>query len=181
MRSVWKQVRMSALLAAAVVLLLPGCSDAVPSQGTDEKKAPEVAVKPAAGSVSQEQPNEKKEEPLMTAPTPSNEKNPPRNEAQSRPAQLEEMNLALEVVAEPASLAVLVNKQRKLPENYQPGDLVFPQVPFLLPENSDRRKMRAEAAQALEQMFAAAKADGVELAGVSAYRPHEYQKALFAR
>jgi len=41
--------------------------------------------------------------------------------------------------------------------------------------------MRKEAAKALEQLFAAAKADGVALAGVSAYRPYGYQKALFHR
>lgn len=87
----------------------------------------------------------------------------------------------LAVVAQPQSMTVLVNKQRQLPDQYQPTDLVFPKVPFLLPEKSEKRQMRKEAAKALEQLFAAAKADGVALAGVSAYRSHAYQKALFNR
>ncbi len=39
--------------------------------------------------------------------------------------------------------------------------------------------MRAEAAKALEKLFAAAQKDGVKLYGVSAYRSYATQKALF--
>lgn len=87
----------------------------------------------------------------------------------------------LETAAQPASISVLVNKQIKLPDNYKPSDLVYPDVPFIFEEKIEKRMMRQEAAEALETMFAAAKEDGVHLAGVSAYRSHATQKALFNR
>lgn len=186
MKRMWNQGRAPVLIAAAV-LLLQACSHAPVTQGSGEKPAAEAAVKPSSEHLNQEEPvkqaKEKTEEQkdAAPAPAPASPNETSENEAQGKSAQPIELDLALEVVAEPASIAVLVNKKRKLPENYQPPDLVFPQVPFLLPENSERRKMRAEAARALKEMFAAAKADGVKLAGVSAYRPHDYQKKLFAR
>lgn len=85
----------------------------------------------------------------------------------------------LQVVAQPDSITVLVNKRFSLPEDYVPDDLVYPDVPFIFEEMLEKRKMRKEAAEALEEMFAAAKEDKVYLAGVSAYRSHAYQKALF--
>lgn len=87
----------------------------------------------------------------------------------------------MQVVAQPELISVLVNKQNKLPENYAPDDLVYPDVRFLFEEKIEKRMMREEAAEALEDMFAAAKDDGIHLAGVSAYRSHVTQTALFAR
>ncbi|MCA0756155.1 M15 family metallopeptidase [Paenibacillus sp. N4] len=85
------------------------------------------------------------------------------------------------VVAQPESISVLVNKQNKLPEDYNPSDLVYPEVPFIFSEKAEKRMMRKEAAEALERMFAGAEKDGVALAGVSAYRSHSTQKTLFER
>jgi len=85
------------------------------------------------------------------------------------------------VLAEPDLIAVLVNKQYKLPENYNPTDLVYPDVRFLFDEKIEKRMMRKEAAAALERMFEAAEEDGIMLAGVSAYRSHKTQTALFQR
>ncbi|KRE48522.1 M15 family metallopeptidase [Paenibacillus sp. Soil522] len=85
------------------------------------------------------------------------------------------------VIAQPADIAVLLNKQNKLPEDYNPTDLVYPDVRFIFSEKVEKRKMRQEAAAAVEQMFKAAEDDGILLAGVSAYRSHSTQKALFDR
>lgn len=85
------------------------------------------------------------------------------------------------VIAKPADVAVLVNKQNKLPEEYNPSDLVYPDVRFIFAEKVDKRKMRQEAATALEKMFKAAENDGAMLAGVSAYRSHSTQTTLFER
>ncbi|WP_433946960.1 D-alanyl-D-alanine carboxypeptidase family protein [Paenibacillus sp. SN-8-1] len=82
---------------------------------------------------------------------------------------------------DPESEAVLVNKQFGLPDDYEPKDLVYPNVPFTFSEKIDKRKMRKEAAAALEEMFAGAKEDGVYLAGVSAYRSKKTQTSLFNR
>ncbi|MHA7967064.1 M15 family metallopeptidase [Paenibacillus sp. CAU 1782] len=85
------------------------------------------------------------------------------------------------VVAEPASLTVLVNPVNKLPEDYSPDDLVYPDVRFTFSEKLEKRMLRKEAAEALEVMFAAAEQDKIYLAGVSAYRSHETQTKLFER
>ncbi|PGY05011.1 D-alanyl-D-alanine carboxypeptidase family protein [Bacillus sp. AFS031507] len=83
------------------------------------------------------------------------------------------------VVTHPESIPVLVNKQNKLPENYTPLDLVYANIPFIFEKKSEKRKMRAVAATAIEKLFAGAKLQGVNLLGVSAYRSHGAQTALF--
>ncbi|WP_240418462.1 M15 family metallopeptidase [Paenibacillus periandrae] len=86
---------------------------------------------------------------------------------------------AIQVVTSPESITVLVNKQQALPESYEPKDLVYPNVPFTFTEKIDKRKMRKEAAAALETLFEGAKKDGISLAGVSAYRSYATQKTLY--
>ncbi len=88
-------------------------------------------------------------------------------------------NLSLPVVANATDITVLVNKNFRLPNDYIPADLVVPDVPFTFKEKLDKRKMRKEAAAALEQMFEAAKLDEIQLAGVSGYRSRATQKSLF--
>lgn len=82
---------------------------------------------------------------------------------------------------EPDSIAVMVNKEYGLPENYKPTDLVYPEVRFTFKEKIEKRMMRKEAAEALEKLFAGAEEDGIYLAGVSAYRSKETQTRLFNR
>lgn len=86
---------------------------------------------------------------------------------------------AEQVVTNPESVSVLVNKQYALPSSYEPKDLVYPNVPFTFKEQLEKRKMRKEAAQALEKLFDGAKKDGIALAGVSAYRSYATQKTVF--
>lgn len=86
---------------------------------------------------------------------------------------------SLQVVAEPDSITVLVNKQNVLPSDYKPKDLVYPDIPFIFKEKIEKRMMRREAARALEQLVAEARKDGIFLAGVSAYRSNATQKAVF--
>lgn len=85
----------------------------------------------------------------------------------------------LQTLAKPESTTVLVNKQYSLPENYQPVDLVYPNVKFIFAEKIEKRMMRAEAAKALQKMFAAAEGQNLHLAGVSAYRSHQTQQSIF--
>lgn len=86
---------------------------------------------------------------------------------------------SLPVVAEPDAVTVLVNKQNRLPENYIPDDLVYPDVRFIFDEKIEKRMLRKEAAEALEKLFAAAEKDGIYLAGVSGFRSEERQKVIF--
>lgn len=80
---------------------------------------------------------------------------------------------------DPASPWVIVNKQRPLnPIDYAPS-LITPDVPLKYDAGNDESKLNPETAQALTDMFEAAKSDGVELIFVSGYRSHSYQEHLF--
>jgi zinc D-Ala-D-Ala carboxypeptidase len=84
------------------------------------------------------------------------------------------------VIQNPQNTLSLVNKIFGLPADYVPGDLVRPKVQFSFgDEKLEKSLMRKEAAIALEQMFAGAKNDGIELAAVSGYRSYGRQDTLF--
>jgi zinc D-Ala-D-Ala carboxypeptidase len=93
--------------------------------------------------------------------------------------QIKEVN-GEKIIVNPTNTLVLVNKLFGLPETFKPNDLVRPKVPFSFGQLTlDKSLMRKEAALALEEMFAAAKKEGVELFAVSGYRSYEYQDTLF--
>ena len=77
-------------------------------------------------------------------------------------------------VADPASLAVLVNKHYTLPAGY---------IPELeaLGKSYGAGSLRPEAAQAFRTMADAAKADGISLRSVSAYRSYKTQRSTYGR
>lgn len=79
-----------------------------------------------------------------------------------------------------ASVQVVVNKEYGLPENYQPKDLVVPNVPFSFSGTVEKSHLRKEAADALEKLFYLAKQEGIQLNAVSGFRSYEYQKNLYA-
>ena len=85
----------------------------------------------------------------------------------------------LQTLAEPENISVLVNKQYSLPEDFQPNDLVYPDVKFIFQEKTEKRMMRSEAAKALQRMFDDALMQNMHLAGVSAYRSYKTQQSLF--
>ncbi|MDR0269218.1 M15 family metallopeptidase [Paenibacillus sp.] len=84
-----------------------------------------------------------------------------------------------EVVTNPEAMTVIVNKQRSLPDGYDPSDLVEPNVRFSFDGPHEKRHMRKEAADALEKLFAGAEADGIELRAVSGYRSYNRQKSIY--
>jgi len=81
-------------------------------------------------------------------------------------------------VTNPSSDLVLVNKNRKLPDGYEPTDLTYPIVP-LHGASKDKTLMRKEAAHALENLFQTAEANGIILTPVSAYRSYDRQLSLY--
>jgi zinc D-Ala-D-Ala carboxypeptidase len=89
------------------------------------------------------------------------------------------INGEAKVVSAPDTVPVLVNKQNKLPNDYEPIDLVTAGIPFIFIGDSPKRKMREEAAVAIEKLFAGAAQEGIKLLGVSAYRSLATQDALF--
>jgi len=79
------------------------------------------------------------------------------------------------IVDNPSSLAVLVNKTHALLPSYIPYNLVEPKVPAV-----SSLELRADAARALESLFAKAKSDNISLYGVSGYRSYDRQASIFA-
>ena len=75
----------------------------------------------------------------------------------------------------PDSLTVIVNKQRHLPADYEPTDLVELSAEF----SSGSQLLRQEAAEAAHAMFEAAQQDGISLTAISAYRSYDYQVELY--
>ena len=71
----------------------------------------------------------------------------------------------------------LVNKEFMIGADYVPDDLVIPDVK----KTSSAVLMRAEAARALEELFAAAKEEKITLVAVSGYRSYQTQRAIYQR
>lgn len=78
------------------------------------------------------------------------------------------------------SITLLVNRDYTLTEDYVPEDLIVPDVRFTFSYYSDKKLMRQEAADALEELFAAGDAEGIHLYGVSAYRSYSRQYTIYA-
>lgn len=75
-----------------------------------------------------------------------------------------------QMVSNPNSIAVLVNKQFRLPEGWEPSDLV---------SIGEGHSLRSAAAKACNSMRAAATADGVNINVVSTFRTQSYQQSLY--
>ncbi len=82
-------------------------------------------------------------------------------------------------LTDPASIWIVVNKSRALPNNYRPSDLVTPAVELRLSAAAEEMHLRAEAATALVQLFAAAKNQSINLILNSGFRSQTSQNFLF--
>lgn len=80
---------------------------------------------------------------------------------------------------DPASLWVIVNKTRRLPEGYIPGGLVVPHVRLQLSPKAERMHVRQVVAAPLQDLFAAAHNAGFDLELLSGYRSEAYQKKIY--
>lgn len=85
-----------------------------------------------------------------------------------------------QIVTNPDHILVLVNKTRSLPPDFVPANMVVPNVPFPFTAIEPRKFMRAEAALALEKLFAAAHAEGLRPFALSGFRAFYRQAAIFA-
>lgn len=84
-----------------------------------------------------------------------------------------------QIITNVDSLLVLVNKNRNLPADYIPKDLIIPNVEFSFDGDSSKKHLRQEAAFALENLFQAALEDNIELLATSGYRSFQRQKNVF--
>lgn len=90
------------------------------------------------------------------------------------------LDINYHIVKNPESLLTLVNKLNALLAYYVPSDLTVPNAPFNFEGFLPKRQMRKAAAEALEELFAGAKASNITLAGVSGYRSYERQAEIFS-
>lgn len=79
---------------------------------------------------------------------------------------------------DPASLWVVVNKQRSLPSGYIPANLRQPNI-AVRSSGSSEMLVRDDAASALESLVATAKQDGISLMLVSGYRSYGLQEQVY--
>jgi zinc D-Ala-D-Ala carboxypeptidase len=146
---------------------------------TNEKqsitKKPEQIKQPNT-EIQQKPSSSVKESPIAVKEEPSKSNNKPVEKPAEKPVENKD---SIQVVAQPNSIPVVVNKSLSLPENFVPQNLMYLNVPFIFSGKSEKRMMRKEAAIELERLFAGAKKDGVTLLGVSGYRSYQTQKALF--
>lgn len=71
----------------------------------------------------------------------------------------------------------LVNRSYTLSEEYVPPDLVLP----MCARGTKNTRLRREAAESLDRMFASAKEAGYTLVAVSGYRSYAAQRAIYSR
>lgn len=82
------------------------------------------------------------------------------------------------IVTNPEAIDVLVSKQRAIAPDYEPDDLVVPNVRFHQ-SNATVKQLRQEAATALEELFGAADQAGYTLYAVSGFRPYSMQANIY--
>ena len=94
-----------------------------------------------------------------------------------RPDSNDHLSLAID---NPYEVLALVNKSNALPEGFEPEDLTVPDVRFPFEEDDPKKQLRKVAADALEELFEASEAEGLNLFAQSGYRSYDRQVAVFA-
>lgn len=171
-----KKTSILALCMIAIAIFITGCNKAETTAAVEQSPSPLAAASPVPTETVVPTADTSTATPVVVAsatPTPSEVSTGTGKEASAESAD------SLPVIAEPDSVTVLVNKNFALPKDYEPEDLVYPDVPFIFKEKVDKRKMRSVAAKALKELFAGAEKDDIQLAGASAYRSYATQKILF--
>lgn len=82
-------------------------------------------------------------------------------------------------IDKPDSIWWIVNRDRPLPDGYVPPDLTVPDVRLRLDASAEQMQFRQIATPAVEDMFAAAQEDGVELVFGSGYRSESLQRQFY--
>lgn len=80
-------------------------------------------------------------------------------------------------ILDPDNLLVLIKKGFVLPKNYEPNDLIVPDIP-IAPDNNNK-KLRKPAAKALEKMYQAALKEDLHLVLNSGYRTYKSQQKIY--
>lgn len=84
-----------------------------------------------------------------------------------------------QLVSKADDILIVVNKVRYLAKEYKPSDLVVPNISFSFDGDHEKKHMRREAANAIEELFKQAKEEGAILYAVSGYRSYATQERIF--
>ncbi|WP_400163363.1 M15 family metallopeptidase [Brevibacillus sp. TJ4] len=160
-----KRVGLMIATTACLAVILSSCSQVQDGAGNGGEEQTPPAVSPAD---EQDQPTDGAIDDIAPEPTAK----------LTLEETIQDVN-GVPTVTNPDDLIVIVNKQRSLPVDYRPADLVEPNVDFPFDEKVEKRLMRAEAARALEALFLKAEMDGVKLYAVSGFRSYKTQKSLY--
>ncbi len=88
-------------------------------------------------------------------------------------------NKSMYSLSKPDSQWVVVNKKRRLPSDYTPKNMRYPDI--MLRNSSTEMQLRDDAATALEQLARAAKKTGLPLMLASGYRSYSLQESVYNR
>ncbi len=142
-------------------------SDSEPGAASDSASDSEPGAADLSTPASSPPPPEQRE------PVPA----PPGSGAAAGPGGAPTSPPVADLHTDPGAVDVVVNKSRPLtPVDFAPADLRQPDVATA----TDNFLLRPDTATAVEEMFAAAEADGVGLVLVSAYRSYANQKSTYA-
>lgn len=148
---------------------------AAPQQGSPVAVA--AAHAPAAGSAVSTSSASPTASPASSSSATSSTAKAPASSAPSFKAANAIQAKAIAESTNPNSIYVLVNKRNSLkPLDYAPADLMTPSVALA---GNETALLRSEAATAVEKMFAAAQADGVQINIQSSYRSYATQVGLY--
>lgn len=100
-------------------------------------------------------------------------------ESEQQPVQSAEFDKTKYSVDEPGSIWWVVNRQRPLPDNYRPNDLVVPDVSLRLGVNSEQMQIRQIVESSIIDMFNAAKASSITLVFGSGFRSEALQAQFY--
>ena len=179
----WRMKKLALLLLLAVCLTgcskLDGITDHIPFLNKDKESSEET------GGNGEENTGQSNEE--GTADSTKEESSESESPEEQIPWTLESAYFndikvvdGRNIIQNPTNTVSLVNKEFGLPDGYTPEDMVRPDVLFSFGDQDiEKSYLRKEAASALEEMFNAAKKDGVILYAVSGYRSYDRQSVLF--
>ncbi|AWI06102.1 M15 family metallopeptidase [Clostridium drakei] len=88
-------------------------------------------------------------------------------------------NLAYGSDKKTGDVLILVNRDQRLSSNYMPKSLTIPNVNFAFNTSHEEKMMQGEAARALENLFAYAGKQDINLYGNSGYRSYKSQKQVY--
>lgn len=117
--------------------------------------------------------------PLSPNPQPGQEENSVLETDTLSPAEDEGFDLSKHSIDDPSSIWIIANKQRPLPNDYVPGDLVVPDVRLRLSPAEEQMQFRKVGESQLKAMFDAAADDGITLVFGSGYRSYSLQKQFY--